>query len=153
MTLALQENRGVWAEPLQGRGRRFEPVNAHGPRNLDGCEVVFEVEEGQGASLTVTGGFADVSDGNKRCTTAPYPPPTSTNPAVPSGLAPAIAAARADGVEFDFAEDNRCDWFTPEEFTLIVADAYTTHGITPIPDQTCPPAAGFDGSVDPPQPP
>jgi hypothetical protein len=50
-------------------------------RNLDGCEVVFEVEEGQGTSLTVTGGFADVQGGSMRCTTAP---PT-TNP-VPSGL-------------------------------------------------------------------
>jgi hypothetical protein len=47
-------------------------VPALDPNNLDGCEVVFEVEEGQGASLTVTGGFADVSDWwGKRCTTAP----------------------------------------------------------------------------------
>ena len=38
-------------------------------RNLDGCEVVFQVEEGQAAALTVTGGFGD--SWGKRCTTAP----------------------------------------------------------------------------------
>ena len=107
-------------------------VPALGPRNLVGCEVVFQVEEGQAASLTVTGGFGD--SWGKRCTTAPYPSPTPTIPVVPSGLAPAIAAARADGVAFNVAEHDLCEWFTPDEIRSIVADAYQAEGVTyPIP--------------------
>ena len=60
----------LWLDDITiGYYSRWVPAMGH---NLEGCEVVFEVEEGQGAALTVTGGFADVSNWwGKRCTTAP----------------------------------------------------------------------------------
>jgi hypothetical protein len=40
-----------------------------GPEGLASCEIVFEIEEGEGVSLTVTGGFANPNV-RSRCTVA-----------------------------------------------------------------------------------
>lgn len=68
-----------------------------------------------------------------------YDAPLDAIDAATESAAAESAAARAQGTEFAFGEHSLCDWFTPDEFTAIVTDAYTTHGITPIPN-----TAGLD---------
>lgn len=56
------------------------------------------------------------------------PPTTTTEPAVPAGLALEAAVARAAGDAFDFAENDLCEWFTTDEILEIVAEAYAVKG-------------------------
>lgn len=82
---------------------------------------IWQLEPGTAPSTT---------DGETAATTvAPTAAaPTNANPAVPTGLSPAIAEARADGVAFDFAEHDLCEWFTADETSEIVAAAQQRAG-------------------------
>jgi len=48
---------------------RFRCHHPGGPEGLGSCEIVFEIEEAEGVSLTVTGGFANPNV-RSRCTVA-----------------------------------------------------------------------------------
>ena len=51
----------------------------------------------------------------------------------PSPVKAATSAARQQGLAFDFASQNLCAWFSPEEITEIVVDAYREHGGAIVP--------------------
>jgi len=60
-------------------------------------------------------------------TPAGSPSPPITEPA------PSTTDATTDvgSLPFDFATDDPCQWFTPEEINEIVTDAYIAHGVAP----------------------
>jgi hypothetical protein len=55
----------VWLGRDLGPYSRWVPASSEG---LTGCVATVEVEEGQAATVTVTGGFGDVGGGSPRCT-------------------------------------------------------------------------------------
>lgn len=60
----------VWLGRELGPYSRWVPASSEG---LVGCEALVEVKEGRAATVTVTGGFGDVSEGNPRCALGPDP--------------------------------------------------------------------------------
>ena len=66
-------------------------------------------------------------------TAAPTGVPTPALTPVPTPLGNASSAARDLGLPFDFGSQDLCAWFSPEEITEIVAEAYREHGGEAVP--------------------
>ena len=75
------------------------------------------------------------------------PGPTAVRTA--SSVETASSAARELGLPFDFGSHDLCAWFSPEEITEIVADAYREHGgeIVPGPFRRLAGPAGCEGWI------
>jgi hypothetical protein len=61
-------------------------------------------------------------------TSRPSPTSAVTQDRTPRPTTNAWTTAREQGRTFEFAVDDLCAWFSPEEITAIVADAYLAHG-------------------------